>query len=195
MKPEALHLLEKARHAIHGAEILLRESEAEIAAGRIYYAMFYTASALLAENGLGSRKHSGVHALLGEHFAKPGRIDPKFHRLLLDAFDRRLQADYGFEAAITDDEVAAMIQQAREFLAKPKPFFRFEPPHAPCAVKLNISMAISEELLEILVCPVCKGKVILKEDGSGLKCVQCKRVYPVRDDIPVMLVDQAKIEP
>ncbi|HEX7359646.1 MAG TPA: Trm112 family protein [Bryobacteraceae bacterium] len=56
-------------------------------------------------------------------------------------------------------------------------------------------MAISEELLEILVCPVCKAKVVLKEDGTGLKCVQCKRVYPVRDDIPVMLVDQAKIEP
>ena len=57
------------------------------------------------------------------------------------------------------------------------------------------SMAVSAELLEILVCPVCKSKVILKEDGSGLKCVGCKRVYPVRDDIPVMLKDQATIEP
>jgi uncharacterized protein YbaR (Trm112 family) len=56
-------------------------------------------------------------------------------------------------------------------------------------------MAISEELLEILVCPVCKAKVVLKDDRSGLKCVQCNRVYPVRDDIPVMLVDQATIEP
>lgn len=55
-------------------------------------------------------------------------------------------------------------------------------------------MAISKELLEILVCPICKAEVILKEDGSGLKCVQCNRVYPVRDDIPVMLVDQAVIE-
>jgi uncharacterized protein YbaR (Trm112 family) len=61
--------------------------------------------------------------------------------------------------------------------------------------KLETSMAISKELLEILVCPVCKAKVILKEDGSGLKCVECKRVYPVRDDIPVMLVDQATVEP
>ncbi|MGI8961269.1 MAG: Trm112 family protein [Bryobacteraceae bacterium] len=56
-------------------------------------------------------------------------------------------------------------------------------------------MAISKELLEILVCPVCKADVLLKEDGTGLKCVQCNRVYPVRDDIPVMLVDQATIEP
>jgi uncharacterized protein YbaR (Trm112 family) len=55
-------------------------------------------------------------------------------------------------------------------------------------------MAISPELLEILRCPACKGKVELKADGSGLKCVDCKRVYPVRDEIPVMLVDEATIE-
>lgn len=55
-------------------------------------------------------------------------------------------------------------------------------------------MAISQDLLEILACPACKTKVELKEDGSGLKCVSCKRVYPIRDDIPVMLVDQATIE-
>jgi uncharacterized protein YbaR (Trm112 family) len=56
-------------------------------------------------------------------------------------------------------------------------------------------MAISSELLEILVCPACKAKVVLKEDGSGLKCVECHRVYPVRDDIPIMLIDQATVEP
>jgi uncharacterized protein len=55
-------------------------------------------------------------------------------------------------------------------------------------------MAISEQLLEILVCPACRAKVELKADGSGLKCVECKRVYPIRDDIPVMLIDEAKIE-
>ena len=56
------------------------------------------------------------------------------------------------------------------------------------------SMAISQELLEILACPACKAKVELKPDGSGLKCVECKRVYPIRDDIPVMLIDEATIE-
>jgi len=55
-------------------------------------------------------------------------------------------------------------------------------------------MAVSKELLEILVCPVCKAKVLPKEDGSGLKCVECKRVYPIRDDIPIMLRDQATVE-
>jgi uncharacterized protein YbaR (Trm112 family) len=55
-------------------------------------------------------------------------------------------------------------------------------------------MAISTDLLEILVCPLCKATVEMKADGSGLKCVQCKRVYPIRDEIPIMLIDEAKIE-
>lgn len=55
-------------------------------------------------------------------------------------------------------------------------------------------MALSQELLEILACPACKAKVELKPDGSALKCVSCKRVYQVRDDIPVMLIDEATIE-
>jgi uncharacterized protein YbaR (Trm112 family) len=74
----------------------------------------------------------------------------------------------------------------------PDPFGPFSRPRA--ADKLVYSMAISERLLEILVCPLCKAKVVLKEDGSGLKCVACHRVYPVRDDIPIMMVDQATIE-
>jgi uncharacterized protein YbaR (Trm112 family) len=55
-------------------------------------------------------------------------------------------------------------------------------------------MPISEQLLEILVCPACHAKVELKPDSSGLKCMECKRVYPIRDDIPVMLIDEATIE-
>jgi len=53
---------------------------------------------------------------------------------------------------------------------------------------------VSEKLLEILACPACKVKVELRPDQSGLKCPECKRVYPIRDDIPVMLIDEAVIE-
>jgi uncharacterized protein YbaR (Trm112 family) len=55
-------------------------------------------------------------------------------------------------------------------------------------------MPISDDLLEILACPADKAKVELTPDGSGLKCVQCNRVYPIRDDIPVMLIDDATVE-
>lgn len=53
---------------------------------------------------------------------------------------------------------------------------------------------ISQELLEILVCPVCKKPLVQKETGESLKCSQCKRAYPVRDDIPILLLDEAVIE-
>jgi uncharacterized protein YbaR (Trm112 family) len=53
---------------------------------------------------------------------------------------------------------------------------------------------IPQDLLDILVCPVCKTPVRLLADGSGLKCSTCSRVYPVRDDIPVMLPEEATTE-
>lgn len=56
-------------------------------------------------------------------------------------------------------------------------------------------MAISQELLDILVCPLCKTPVLLTPDSSGLKCQTCRRVYPVRDDIPVMLPEEATVVP
>ena len=55
-------------------------------------------------------------------------------------------------------------------------------------------MAVAPELLEILACPNCKTPVDLVNDGAGLKCRECHRVYPVKDDIPVMLIDEATIE-
>ena len=57
-------------------------------------------------------------------------------------------------------------------------------------------MAISPELLEILRCPQCKSKVEIDTEETRLKCVnaECSLVYPIRDEIPVMLVDEATVE-
>ena len=52
-------------------------------------------------------------------------------------------------------------------------------------------MGIDAKLLEILACPQCKTPVELVDNNSGLKCQTCKRVYPIKDDIPVMLIDEA----
>lgn len=60
---------------------------------------------------------------------------------------------------------------------------------------VQFSDMIPKDLLEILVCPACKKPLVLKVDPEVLKCEQCKRVYPVRDNIPVLLIDQATIEP
>lgn len=53
-------------------------------------------------------------------------------------------------------------------------------------------MTVSEELLEILVCPKCKGEIYLNEDKDGLVCQTCSLLYEIRDDIPIMLIDEAK---
>ena len=50
---------------------------------------------------------------------------------------------------------------------------------------------IKEDLLKILACPICKKDVVLVEEGSFLKCDHCSKKYPIRDDIPVMLIDEA----
>ena len=55
-------------------------------------------------------------------------------------------------------------------------------------------MAVDPALLEILVCPACKAPVRLVNQGAGLRCDKCRRVYPIKDDIPVMLIDEATVE-
>jgi len=52
-------------------------------------------------------------------------------------------------------------------------------------------MAVSEKLLEILVCPKCKGDLVLTQSGDGLICHACSLKYEIRDDIPIMLIDEA----
>jgi uncharacterized protein (UPF0332 family) len=116
VKQKTGQLLDKAERAIKAAETLLAEGDADFAAGRAYYAMFYVAEALLNERGLGFSKHSAVHASFGEQFAKTGQLDSKFHRWLIDAFDKRLEGDYGTEIKVLPEDVTAIISQAREFL-------------------------------------------------------------------------------
>lgn len=53
-------------------------------------------------------------------------------------------------------------------------------------------MGIDKELLDILACPKCKGKIRLTDKKDGLACERCRLVYPVKDGIPVMLIDEAQ---
>jgi len=56
----------------------------------------------------------------------------------------------------------------------------------------GLKMSISQELLDILACPKCKESVKLTEQEDGLICENCRLVYEIRDDIPIMLIDEAK---
>lgn len=117
MKEEARRLLEKGERSLRAAETLIKAGDAEFAAGRAYYAMLHAAQALLREKGLQYRKHSGVHAAFGEHFAKTGVLDAKYHRWLLDAFDERLRGDYDFQSDFDLEAVSLWVEQAKEFLS------------------------------------------------------------------------------
>ncbi len=53
-------------------------------------------------------------------------------------------------------------------------------------------MAVNQELLEILVCPKCKGEIYLDDNQDGLICDACRLLYEIRDDIPLMLIEEAR---
>ena len=56
-------------------------------------------------------------------------------------------------------------------------------------------MAVDPALLDVLVCPKCHRPLTPVHENAGLRCPECHRVYPIKDDIPVMLIDEATIEP
>ena len=126
MKEGTRQLLEKAERAIQAAEALLAAVGAEFAAGRAYYAMFYTAEALLHERSQTFSKHGALHAAYGKEFTKTGLLDPKFHRWLINAFDVRLQEDYDAETLVSGERVEEMLEQARTFLAAAREFLSKE---------------------------------------------------------------------
>lgn len=53
-------------------------------------------------------------------------------------------------------------------------------------------MQLPEQLLEMIVCPACRGQLAADEDTEELVCTGCRRAYPVRDDIPLLLLDEAR---
>jgi uncharacterized protein len=71
-----------------------------------------------------------------------------------------------------------------------------EPRHTyvPAAV-VQCRVMVAKDLLEMLVCPACKQALEYRQSPESLRCQQCRRVFAVKDDIPIMLVDEATIEP
>jgi len=89
MKEATADLLLKAERAIHSAMNVLKDGDLDFAASRAYYAMFYTAEALLEEKGLKFSKHGGVHGAFAQHFVKTGYFEAKYQRWLVSAFSQR----------------------------------------------------------------------------------------------------------
>ena len=87
------------------------------------------------------------------------------------------------------------IPTASSGARRPAVPFATVPIRSQARLTMNSSLPIPDYLLQILVCPACKAPVKPAADSSSLKCQSCRRVYPIRDDIPVMLIDEATIAP
>ncbi len=59
----------------------------------------------------------------------------------------------------------------------------------------NARVMIAKDLLEMLVCPACKQTLEYRPNPESFKCTKCHRVYAVKDNIPIMIIDEATVEP
>jgi uncharacterized protein (UPF0332 family) len=98
---ETQALRDKARENLRAANLLRREDFLDIAASRVYFAMFYAAEALLLSGGHSLSSHSAVIAAFGREFAKTQRLDARFHRYLIDAQHLRQSGDYSTDTPVT----------------------------------------------------------------------------------------------
>jgi uncharacterized protein YbaR (Trm112 family) len=120
--------------------------------------------------------------------ASPGRTPDAAIAFTSAATSARISA-----AILLPSRILAVIQPRAEFV-NPKRFYRNcrRCLFASSAVKSVIM--IPQDLLDILVCPACKKPLVLKENPPSLKCGECRRVYPIQDGIPILLIDAASID-
>ncbi len=109
--------LEQSRSALRQARLLLDAGEPSGAVNRGYYAMFYSALALLLSKGLGSGKHSGVLALVDREFVRLGLMAPEMSAALRDAFNQRQRFDYAELTPPSEAQAQRIVANAGTFLA------------------------------------------------------------------------------
>ena len=120
MKAEVLKFIERADHALEVAAALEKDGYPADAASKTYYAMFYAAQALLKSEGIDVIRHSAVESALGYHFAKTGRIDPKYHKMLINARNIREVADYDIQEEIVGRDASLKLEEGKAFVAAVK---------------------------------------------------------------------------
>lgn len=113
---EIKSLIERAKKYLRSAEILLGEEDYESSVSRTYYAMFYSAQAVLLTKNLSFSSHRGVISAFGEHFIKTGIFPKKMDRELNRAFEKRQLSDYGYTFVISKGEAEKMLKSGKKFV-------------------------------------------------------------------------------
>lgn len=118
MKPKSQQLIAKAKQSYHAARVLAEQGFYDFAGSRAYYTMFYIAEAFLWENDLTFASHAAVIAAFGRDLAKAGIVPIEFHRFLINAQNKRTNADYGVddELKLSESDAQALLEQSQKFI-------------------------------------------------------------------------------
>lgn len=116
MKDPYQAILEKARESLEAANLLADQGYFDFAASRAYYAMYYTAEALLLVRGLSFSSHAAVIANFGKEYSKTGEMDRKFHKYLIAVQDLRSQGDYSYHPGVSQIKAKEALSWAAEFI-------------------------------------------------------------------------------
>ncbi len=115
---EVESLMERAEKYLRSAKILLEEGDYESSVSRSYYAMFYSAQAVLLTKNLSFSSHKGVISAFGEHFIKTGILPKEMGRELNRAFEKRQIGDYEYTFVISKKEAEEILENGKKFVER-----------------------------------------------------------------------------
>ncbi len=118
MNAVAASLLERAGKYLKSARLLMDAGDYESSVSRAYYAMFFSAEAVLLTKGLSSSSHGGVLSVFGEHFVKPGIFPRSMGKALNRAYSKRQLGDYEHRFVITAREAKEVLADAERFVGE-----------------------------------------------------------------------------
>jgi uncharacterized protein (UPF0332 family) len=118
--------LKRAKLALAQSSDNLNLKYYDVAIARAYYAMFYSATALLLTKGISRSKHSGVYSAFGQHFIKSGLIESEYGRMLVNAFNIRLDSDYEVAPSLSRELAEDVLHDAERFVGRMASYLRDE---------------------------------------------------------------------
>jgi len=113
---EIISLIERANKYLNSAELLIKEGDFESSVSRSYYAMFYSAEALLLTKELSFSSHGGVISGFGEHFIKTDLFPKEMGKELNRAFEKRQLGDYEYTFVFSEKEAEDILEKSRYFV-------------------------------------------------------------------------------
>ena len=116
MKEESLRYFEKAAECIEDSSLLLKSNRFAAALNRAYYAMLHAATAILLENDIKRKSHHGTISAFGQFFVKQDKISKDLFQSFRQAFELRLQSDYGVEHEVNAKEAKDVVNKAMDFV-------------------------------------------------------------------------------